>query len=139
MERPAPSIFFNSDIDSPDEGRAALATQFQEFTFSTNADLEDPTSVDIALVWKLPDDGLGRFVNLRAILSLGAGINQLNPKDLPVQVPLARLVDASLTRTMVEYAKTAVYRYHRRFHVFERRSSSRCHPRIPFGITPTFW
>src|SRR6202022_381585 len=26
----------------------------------------------------------------------------------------------SLTRTMVDYAKTAVYRYHRRFHEFER-------------------
>jgi glyoxylate/hydroxypyruvate reductase len=32
------------------------------------------------------------------------------------------LVDASLTQTMVEYAKAAVYRYHRQFHVFERHS-----------------
>jgi glyoxylate/hydroxypyruvate reductase A len=38
---------------------------------------------------------------------------------------LARLVDASLTRTMVDYAKAAVYRYHRRFHIFERQSRDR--------------
>ena len=69
----------------------------------------------------LPAGGFERFVNLRAILSLGAGVNQLDPARLPAHVPLARLVDASLTRMMVDYAKLAVYRHHRQFHLFERR------------------
>jgi glyoxylate/hydroxypyruvate reductase A len=118
----APNIYFNSDLDSADEWREALATQFETFSFATSEELKDPASVDVAIVWKLPAGGLGGFANLRAILSLGAGINQLNPDELPAHVPLARLVDSSLTRTMVEYAKTAVYRYHRRFHIFERHS-----------------
>jgi glyoxylate/hydroxypyruvate reductase A len=117
-----PHIFFNSDLDSPSEWREALATQLEAFSFSTVEDHVDPASVDVAVVWKLPEGGLAQFVNLRAILSLGAGINQLNPEDLPRNVPLARLVDLSLTQTMVEYAKTAAYRYHRQFHVFERNS-----------------
>jgi len=117
-----PNIFFHSNIDSPGEWRAALATQFEDFTFSVGGDIDDPKSVEIALIWNLPDGGLERFTNLRAILSLGAGIDQLDPECLPKQIPIARLVDASLTRTMVDYAKTAVYRYHRRFHVFERQS-----------------
>jgi glyoxylate/hydroxypyruvate reductase A len=117
-----PHIFFHSNIDSPDEWRAALATEFEDFTFSVGREIASPESVDVALIWTLPDDGLERFVNLRAILSLGAGIDQLDLGRLPKHVPIARLVDASLTRTMVEYAKTAVYRYHRRFHVFERQS-----------------
>ena len=66
--------------------------------------------------------GLRRFRNLRAILSLGAGINQLDLQEIPPGIPLARLVDASLARTMTDYAKAAVYRYHRRFDVFERNS-----------------
>jgi glyoxylate/hydroxypyruvate reductase A len=81
--------------------------------------------VDVAIVWTLPESGLERFVNLRAILSLGAGVNQLDPLRLPSHVPLARLVDASLTRMMVDYAKLAVYRHHRKFHLFERRSRER--------------
>jgi glyoxylate/hydroxypyruvate reductase A len=117
-----PNIFFNSNLDSPEEWRAALAVHFGDFKFSTTGDPENPENVDIALVWTIPDGGLERFVNLRAILSLGAGINQLDPTRLPAHVPLARLVDPSLTRTMVDYAKTAVYRYHRRFHLFERQS-----------------
>jgi glyoxylate/hydroxypyruvate reductase len=120
-----PHIYFNSEMDSADEWREALASQFEDFKFSVGDEVDDPESVDVAMVWTLPDGGLERFVNLRAILSLGAGVNQLDPQRLPRQVPLARLVDASLTRTMVDYAKAAVYRYHRQFHIFERQSRDR--------------
>jgi glyoxylate/hydroxypyruvate reductase A len=130
-----PHIYFNSYMDSADEWRQALASQFDEFKFSVGDDVDDPDSVDVALVWTLPDRGLERFVNLRAILSLGAGINQLDLERLPKHVPLARLVDASLTRTMVDYAKTAVYRYHRRFHLFERQSRERNWTYIPPTLT----
>jgi glyoxylate/hydroxypyruvate reductase len=117
-----PSIFFHSSLDSPDRWREALATEFEEFTFSAGGAVADPEGVDVALIWTVPDDGLERFVNLRAILSLGAGVDQLDLARLPKEVPVARLVDESLTRTMVDYAKTAVYRHHRRFHFFERQS-----------------
>jgi glyoxylate/hydroxypyruvate reductase len=120
-----PHIYFHSEMDSADEWREALASQFENFKFSVGDEVDHPESVDVAMVWTLPDGGLERFVNLRAILSLGAGVNQLDPQRLPRQVPLARLVDASLTRTMVDYAKAAVYRYHRRFHIFERQSRDR--------------
>jgi len=119
-----PNIFFHSNLDSPDEWRASLATEFDDFTFSVGSHVASPESVNVALVWTLPRCGLERFVNLRVILSLGAGIDQLDLARLPKCVPIARLVDESLTRTMVDYAKTAVYRYHRRFHFFERQSQN---------------
>jgi glyoxylate/hydroxypyruvate reductase len=134
MAQIKPHIFFHSDIDSSEEWRAALATQFEEFTFSADT-VSTPASVDIALIWKLPDGGLDQFSNLRAILSLGAGIDQLDPERLPKKVPIARLVDTSLTRTMVDYARTAVFRYHRRFHVFERQSRAGNWVFIPATLT----
>jgi glyoxylate/hydroxypyruvate reductase A len=125
MSPTKPHIYFYSTLDSADEWRDALATEFADFTFSVGDEVDAPETVDVAIVWTLPDPGLERFANLRAILSLGAGINQLDPKRLPAKVPLARLVDASLTRMMVDYAKLAVYRYHRKFHLFEQRSRER--------------
>jgi glyoxylate/hydroxypyruvate reductase len=116
-----PGIFFHSDLDSAEEWRAALGTQFPHFTFCVG-EVANPECVDVALIWTVPEDGLERFANLRAILSLGAGVDQLEVARLPSCVPVARLVDTSLTRTMVDYAKAAVYRYHRRFHLFERQS-----------------
>jgi len=130
-----PHIYFNSHLDSPDEWRAALATQFDDFEFSVGEEVAAPETVDVAIVWMLPDGGLERFVNLRAILSLGAGINQLDPARLPAHVPLARLVDVSLTRMMVDYARLAVYRHHRKFHLFEQRSRERCWIYMPPTLT----
>jgi glyoxylate/hydroxypyruvate reductase len=135
MPQIKPHIFFHSNIDSPDEWRAALATEFEDFTFSAGSEGAAPESVDVALIWTLPDDGLERFTNLRAILSLGAGIDQLDLRRLPKNVPIARLVDASLTRTMIDYARTAVYRYHRRFHLFEQQSRERKWAFIPPTLT----
>ena len=132
-----PHIYFNSHLDSPEEWRAALATQFDDFEFSTGADVASPETVDVAIVWMLPEGGLTRFVNLKAILSLGAGINQLDPQRLPAHVPLARLVDASLTRMMVDYARLAVYRHHRKFHLFEQRSRERRWIYVPPTLTAT--
>jgi glyoxylate/hydroxypyruvate reductase A len=125
MAESGPHIYFNSDLDSVEEWREALATEFQSFTFSVGEDVADPGSVDVAIVWKLPERGLEGFTNLRAILSLGAGINQLDPQRLPAHVPLARLVDASLTRMMVDYARLCTYRHQRKFHLFERHSRER--------------
>lgn len=117
-----PHIFFSSDWDSAQAWEEALAAEFDELAFSTPGQVDYPDSVNIALVWRVPKNGLDQFKNLKAILSLGAGINQLDPQRLPAGVPLARLVDQTLTRTMVEYAKAAVFRYHRNFDVFERES-----------------
>ncbi len=135
MTKFQPHIYFHSDMDSADEWREALASQFDDFKFSVGDEVDSPESVDVAMIWTLPDGGLERFVNLRAILSLGAGTNQLDPQRLPKRVPLARLVDASLTRTMVDYAKAAVYRYHRRFHIFEQQSRDRSWIYIPPTLT----
>jgi glyoxylate/hydroxypyruvate reductase len=134
MAQIKPHVFFHSDIDSSEDWRAALATQFEQFTFSADI-VNTPESVDIALIWKLPDGGLDRFSKLRAILSLGAGIDQLDPERLPKKVPIARLVDTSLTRAMVDYARTAVLRYHRKFHIFERQSRAGNCAFIPATLT----
>jgi glyoxylate/hydroxypyruvate reductase A len=135
MSRNKPHIYFNSTMDSADDWRAALATQFDDFEYSVGEHVDDPETVDVAIVWTLPDAGLERFTNLRAILSLGAGVNQLDPKRLPAHVPLARLVDDGLTRMMIDYAKTAVYRYHRKFHLFERRMQDREWTYVPPTLT----
>ncbi len=117
-----PHILFNSDLDSPDQWRMALSRHLVDFEFSIGSACARPDTVDVALLWKLPSDGLAACTRLKVIISLGAGIDQLDPAGLPRGIPVVRLVDASLTRTMVEYAKTAVWRHLRGFHRFERRA-----------------
>jgi glyoxylate/hydroxypyruvate reductase len=123
MSTEHPHIFYASELDRSAAWRAALATEFDSFELSTADSLVDPQTVDVALLWRIPEEGLGRFTRLRAVLSLGAGVNQIGLERIPPHVPLAKLADVTLTAQMVEYAKATVYRYHRRLHIFERHSA----------------
>jgi glyoxylate/hydroxypyruvate reductase A len=63
----------------------------------------DPASVHYAMTWYHPPGSLMAYPNLKAIFSMGAGVDHLlRDPDLP-PVPIARVVDADLTNRMSEY------------------------------------
>lgn len=109
------ALIFRSEIDRADSWRDALARHMPELEFR---DWDAPGEVDdieFALVWKPPPGGLKRFPNLKAIFSLGAGVDHLfADPDLPDGVPVVRMVEPELTRGMVEYVVLHVLRHHRR-------------------------
>ena len=87
--------------------------------------IDNLADIDIALIWKPPPQGFQEMSNLKAILSLGAGVDQLDLTKLPPQVPIARLVDTSLISSMCEYCLLAVLRYTRQFDRYERQAKAR--------------
>src|SRR5918996_1926144 len=119
------ALMFLSPDDPAEAWREALLAALPELDFRIWPDVGDPAEIDLALVWRLPEGELARYPNLRAILSLAAGIDGLiADPDLP-DVPIARMVDPSLTRAMTEYVLLAVLRHHREFDRFERAQRAR--------------
>lgn len=75
----------------------------------------DPADIEIAVVWKPPAGGLKRFSNLRAIVSIGAGIDHvLDDPELPRHVPIIRTTGKDLKTRMREYIVLHTLRLHRR-------------------------
>lgn len=136
MNAARPRIYYFSRIDPPAMWRDALAGQLGDdaFDFIVGPGCAAPHEIDIGLMYNLPPEGLRAFSNLRAVLSLSAGVNQFDRTRMPPGVPLARSVDSSLAQHIVGYAKAAVLRYHRRFHRYERDSQAALwrfeHPRL---------
>lgn len=74
----------------------------------------DPSEIDYAVVWKPPPGGLARFPRLKAVFSIGAGVDHvLCDPQLP-EVPVIRLAGAPLTQRMREYVALHALRCHRR-------------------------
>lgn len=119
------TVFFHSDLDDPQAWRATLAAALPGLNFVTGPACADPQCVDVALVWTPPSQGLNAFTNLRAVLSLGAGVDQLRLDALDPRVPVARLIDPTLTARMVEYCKTAVFHFHRDLHRYRQHQAQR--------------
>jgi glyoxylate/hydroxypyruvate reductase A len=96
----------------------------------------DPGQIDYAVVWKPPRGMLAELPNLKAIFSMGAGIDHLaSDPDLPRHVPVVRMVDPGLTERMTEYVVMMVLRHHRRLRAYQAQQAEHvwreCH--VPLG------
>ena len=107
-------VLFYSDIDDPRPWRAALERALPEIDFRVWPESGPVEDIDYALVWKPLPGMLASLPRLKAILSLGAGIDHLflDPQ-LPRHLPITRMVDAGLAPQMTEYALYGVLHFHR--------------------------
>ena len=127
------ALLFLSPDDPAEAWRTALCAAIPGLDFRIWPQAGDPAEIDLALVWQPPPGELARYPNLRAILSLGAGIDGLLAQPGLPDVPIARMVDPSLTRTMTEYVLLATLRHHRAFDHFEREQRA---GRWSFALPP---
>ncbi|MHB1109543.1 MAG: 2-hydroxyacid dehydrogenase [Devosia sp.] len=86
----------------------------------------DPAAIDYIFVWKPKVNAFDGLVNLKAVLSLGAGVDALlrHPR-LPEGVPIVRFMDADLTQRMSDYVLANVLMHQRLFTRFKRDQQAR--------------
>ena len=89
-------------------------------------DAYDPAEIDYIFVWKPKADAFEGLINLKAVLSLGAGVDALlRHPALPAGVPIVRFVDADLTQRMSDYVVANVTMHQRLFTRFKRDQQAR--------------
>lgn len=82
--------------------------------------------VTFAVAWNHPKNVLGNYSNLKAVSSLGAGVNHLlNDESLSEEINFARLITPSLKSEMAEYVLQAVlaYRQHTTRYTDQKREA----------------
>jgi glyoxylate/hydroxypyruvate reductase len=85
----------------------------------------NPADIAYACAWKPPAGLLASLPNLKAVFSLGAGVDQLvEDKTLP-NVSLVRIVDPDLTMRMTEYVTLHVLMIHRRQRLYDAQQRAR--------------
>lgn len=118
------TLLFRSPSDPSQRWRAALERELPDLRVRTWPDIGSPEDIDFALVWASPDRMLHELPNLRAVFSLGAGVDHLMGDAVPADVPLVRMVDPALTEGMVEYVVYQVLRHHRAMPRYERQQAN---------------
>lgn len=108
------TILFTSTVDDARDWRGALARTLPDETVRVWPDTGPLEEIEFAIVWQPPAGLLASLPKLRAILSLGAGIDHLtSDPQLPRHMPLIRMIDPSLATQMSEYVVMNVLRHHR--------------------------
>ncbi len=120
------ALLFKSDIDRGDSWRRVLLELEPGLDLREWPEIGDPNDIEYALVWKPPQGELKTYPNLKAIFSLGAGIDHLaSDPELPRDVPVVRMVEPGLTAGMTEFVIMSVL-YHHRF-MLDYAAQARAH------------
>lgn len=105
------------------------------------AEVDAPEDVEYAIVGRTRPGELRRYPNLRAILSMWAGVEHLLADDtVPAHLPIVRMVEPSLTRGMAEYVTCHVLNTLLRTRDYAlrwdhpQRMTPRFAPDLPVGI-----
>jgi glyoxylate/hydroxypyruvate reductase A len=86
----------------------------------------DPAEVDYIFVWKPKPDAFDGLTHLKAVLSLGAGVDALLKHPRLPAAPIVRFVDADLTQRMTDFGVAQVT-YHQRLGTRFRRDQTARH------------
>ncbi|MDX1585633.1 MAG: glyoxylate/hydroxypyruvate reductase A, partial [Balneolaceae bacterium] len=77
-------------------------------------EISNPGKVHFVVAWNHPKQVLNSFPNLKAVSSLGAGVDHLvKDPSLPKGIPVCRVISESLVRQMKEYVLCAILNYQR--------------------------
>ncbi|MGB4860268.1 MAG: glyoxylate/hydroxypyruvate reductase A [Dokdonella sp.] len=92
----------------------------------------DAPPCDYAVVWNPPPELFERQRGLKALFSLGAGVNGLLAMpSLPADVPLIRMEDVGMAEQMEEYAMYIALREFRAMPTYEHAQADRRWARLP--------
>jgi glyoxylate/hydroxypyruvate reductase A len=85
----------------------------------------EAADIAYACVWKPPPRLLAELPNLKAIFSLGAGVDHLIGDPTLPDLPVVRIVDPDLTMRMSEYVALQVLMIHRRQRLYDAQQAER--------------
>ena len=89
------------------------------------SDAYDPAAIDYIFVWKPKADAFDGLSGLKAVLSLGAGVDALLKHQSLPAAPIVRYVDTGLTERMSDYVVAQVTMHQRLFTRFKRQQAAR--------------
>ncbi|WP_417516342.1 2-hydroxyacid dehydrogenase [Minwuia sp.] len=120
------TLLFRSNADRDDWWRETLLAEIPDLDFRVWPDTGDKAEIDYALVWK-PETGLlASLPNLRAIFSLGAGVDHIfADAELPKHIPMCRVINPNMALRMREWIVMHTLMHHRRHREYDRQQRDR--------------
>ena len=113
-----------SDVDE-ETWADKLAAALAPYPVVRRGDAFDPAEVDYIFVWKPKPDAFDGLTGLKAILSLGAGVDALLKHPNLPDAPIVRFVDADLSQRMSDYVVAHATMHHRLYTRFRADQKAR--------------
>ena len=97
------NIFFYATYSNQEEFFHTLKKKFKHDKVFTINDDVDLTKIDVAMVWNLPSNIFKKMINLKAIFSIGAGVDHILKLPNIGNLPIIRVKDPTMRIRMYNH------------------------------------
>lgn len=118
-----PGILIASGNWAPEPWAAPFAGE-PERPLAIWPDVPDREAIQYVLAWRPPAEAFADLPNLRAVFSLGAGVDHVVGNAALPDVPIVRVVDPDLTTRMTEWVTLQVLLHHRQHLAYARQQQA---------------
>jgi glyoxylate/hydroxypyruvate reductase len=125
------TFLFKSEARRGEVWRKRLAAEFPDLDFRVWPDTGDPLKVRYLACWVPPDDLGQTFPNLELVISVGAGVDQIDLGSLPPSVTVVRMTEPGLAAGMNEFGTMAVLAAHRNLPAYLSQQRDRDWSQLP--------
>lgn len=132
------AILLNNDGHWHGRWRTAIETYLPSREIVDFPDVPDTAAIEYALVWKHPAGDLERYPNLKAIFSLGSGVDYLDKFETLPKAPVFRLIDFNMAEDMALYTIYWVIHFQRQFETYRRQQTKFEWARYPTPLAPEY-
>ncbi|MCX5580681.1 2-hydroxyacid dehydrogenase [Kaistia terrae] len=91
---------------------------------ATWPNVPDREAIHYVLAWRPPAEAFADLPNLKAVFSLGAGVDHVVGNEALPDVPIVRVVDPDLTTRMTEWVTLQVLLHHRQHLAYARQQAA---------------
>ncbi|MEP1229504.1 MAG: glyoxylate/hydroxypyruvate reductase A [Litorimonas sp.] len=132
------TILLNNDGHWHDQWRAAIETYLPGRTVVEYPNVPDPAAIEYALIWKHPAGDLETYPNLKAVFSLGSGVDYIDAYPTLPEAPIFRLIDKNMADDMALYTLYWVIHFQRMFGTYYTQNQQALWTRYPTPLAPEF-
>ena len=102
------NIFFYATYSNQEEFFHTLKKKFKHDKVFTINDDVDLTKIDVAMVWNLPSNIFTKMINLKAIFSIGAGVDHILKLPNIGNLPIIRVKDPTMRVRMYNHVLSQI-------------------------------
>lgn len=132
------AILLNNDGIWHDKWLAALSKYLPEHRIYDYPNIPNPEDVNYAIVWRHPVEDLKRYPNLKAVMSLGSGVDHWDNEPRLEGIPIYRLIDTNMADDMALYSLYWTIHFQRQFALYQKQQTEAVWQRYPTPLAPDF-
>ncbi len=113
------NIFFYATYSNQEEFLHTLKKKFKYDKIYTINDNVDLSKIDVAMVWNLPSNVFKKMLNLKAIFSIGAGVDHILKLPNIRSLPIIRVKDPTMRIRMYNYVLSQILIFQLKLKIYD--------------------